>query len=212
MKTSESYWPGVDAERDCGEAGVMKAFFALFQLLLLNLCSLALLQAEEPVTALQDAMTATATVQGPRHGSIAEREAVTRFEHFLAHLDEKTAREQTEQVYAPQAFFNDTLKTLHGSAAIRDYFIRTAQGLESMSVNFEDVAVSGRNYYFRWTMETRMKHLAHGRTVRTTGVTFVRFDPEGRVLVHQDYWDSAQGVWEHVPVMGLILRWIRERI
>ena len=166
----------------------------------------------DPVTAFQEAMAATQNVQGPARGSASERAAINRFENFLAHLDEKTAREDTEKVYAPDAFLNDTLKTLHGSPAIRDYFIKTAQGLDSMTVTFDDLAVSGKNYYFRWTMETRMKHLARGKTIRTIGVTLVRFDPQGRVLIHQDFWDSAQGVWDHVPILGTVIRWIQAKI
>lgn len=165
-----------------------------------------------PVEAFQQAEKETDHVQGPPRGSAAEKEAISRFERFLGHLDEKVAREQTEKVYAPNAFLNDTLKTLHGSPAIRDYFIKTARGLDSMTVTFDDVAVSGQNYYFRWTMDTRMKHLAHGKNVRTIGVTMVRFDPQGRVILHQDFWDSAQGVWDHVPLLGTVIRWIQSKI
>jgi hypothetical protein len=168
--------------------------------------------AQAPVPAFQDAMSASASVQGPPRGSAAEHAAIARFEKFLGHLDEKTAREDTEKVYAPGAFLNDTIRTLHGAPAIRDYFIKTVQGLDSMTVTFDDVAVSGRNYYFRWTMDTRMKHLAKGKNIRTIGVTLVRFDPQGRVLLHQDFWDSAQGVWDHVPVLGTVIRWIQSRI
>lgn len=165
-----------------------------------------------PVESFQHAEQKSALVQGPPRGSTAEKEAISRFESFLGHLDEKTAREQTERVYGPDAFLNDTLKTIHGSPAIRDYFIKTAQGLESMTVTFDDVAVSGQNYYFRWTMDTRMKHLARGKNVRTIGVTMVRFDPQGRVILHQDFWDSAQGVWDHVPGVGAAIRWIQSKI
>jgi hypothetical protein len=166
----------------------------------------------DPVASFQDALVSTAKIEGPVRGSCTEQAGIRRFENFLAHLDEKTAREQTEQVYAPGAYLNDTLKTIHGAPAIRDYFIKTAKGLDSMTVIFDDVAVSGRNYYFRWTMDTRMKNLAHGKTVRTIGITMVRFDSEGRVILHQDFWDSAQGVWEHVPVLGGVIRWIRTKI
>ena len=169
-------------------------------------------QAQNPVASFNEAMAATAAVQGPSRGSAAEKAAIARFEEFLGHLDEKTARNETEKVYAPDAYLNDTLKTLHGTPAIRDYFIKTAEGLDSMTVTFDDLAVSGRNYYFRWTMDTRMKHLAKGKTVRTIGVTLVRFDPQGRVLIHQDFWDSAQGVWDHVPVLGSVIRWIQGKI
>ena len=166
----------------------------------------------DPVSSFQEVMASTSAVQGPVRGSVAEQEAISRFENFLGHLDETTAREETTKVYAPGAYLNDTLKTIHGSPSIRDYFIKTAQGLDSMTVVFDDVSVSGHNYYFRWTMDTRMKHLARGKNVRTIGVTLVRFDPQGRVLIHQDFWDSAQGVWNHVPVLGTVIRWIQSKI
>ena len=172
----------------------------------------ALARCADPVSAFQEATVATDKVQGPPRGSRTETVAVGRFENFLAHLDEKTAREEAEKVYAPDAFLNDTLKTIHGAPAIRDYFIKTAQGLESMTVCFDDVAVSGNTYYFRWTMDTRMKNLSRGKNVRTIGVTMVRFDPQGRVILHQDFWDSAQGVWDHVPVLGVVIRWIQSKI
>jgi hypothetical protein len=180
--------------------------------LLLSVCTLSASRAQNPVASFQEALAATASVQGPARGSAAEKAAIARFENFLGNLDEKTAHDETTKVYAPDAYLNDTLKTLHGSAAIRDYFIRTAQGLDSMKVTFDDLAVSGRNYYFRWTMDTRMKHLAPGKTIRTIGVTMARFDPQGRVILHQDFWDSAQGVWDHVPVLGTMIRWIQSKI
>ena len=166
----------------------------------------------DPVASFQEALVQTETIESPVRGSCTEQAGIRRFEDFLAHLDEKTAREQTEQVYAPGAYLNDTLKTIHGAPTIRDYFISTAKGLDSMTVTFDDLAVSGRNYYFRWTMETRMKNLARGKTVRTIGVTLVRFDREGRVILHQDFWDSAQGVWDHVPGVGFAIRKIRSNL
>jgi SnoaL-like domain len=190
--------------------GVKHLFAYLLPLTLL--VTPALRGADNPVNSFQKALTATVEVEGPGRGSGKEQAGIRRFEDFLARLDEKTAREQTEQVYAPGAYLNDTLKTIHGAPAIRDYFIKTAKGLDSMTVTFDDVAVSGRNYYFRWTMDTRMKNLSRGKTVRTIGITLVRFDREGRVVLHQDFWDSAQGVWEHVPGVGAAIRWIRTKI
>jgi limonene-1,2-epoxide hydrolase len=189
--------------------GLVKRFFQALPLVLLSLMSAS---ANETVSSFQQALEQTEKIQSPARGSCTEQAGIRRFEDFLAHLDEKTARDETERVYAPDAYLNDTLKTIHGAPAIRDYFIKTAKGLDSMTVIFDDLAVLGRNYYFRWTMDTRMKNLARGKTVRTIGITLVRFDSEGRVTLHQDFWDSSQGVWEHVPVMGSVIRWIRTKI
>jgi hypothetical protein len=43
-------------------------------------------------------------------------------------------------------------------------------------------------------------------------MTMLRFDGEGRVVLHQDFWDPAAGFYEHLPVLGGVLRWIKSKI
>jgi hypothetical protein len=74
----------------------------------------------------------------------------------------------------------------------------------------DDAAVSGRNVYVRWTMDVRFKGAEE--PVRTVGMTLLRFDAEGRAVLHQDFWDPAAGFYEHLPGVGGILRWIKSKI
>ena len=148
-----------------------------------------------------------ADLRGP-----GEKEAIFRFQSFLATFAEDTLRRDTTAVYAPDAWFNDTLKTVRGAEAIRAYYLGTIANTESITVEFTDVARSDNDYYFRWVMDVRFRAFARGRTVRTIGMTHVRFDANGRVLLHQDYWDSTQGFFEYVPVIGPVIRAIKNRI
>jgi hypothetical protein len=159
-----------------------------------------------------EALASRTNVLGLAKGSEAERVAVERVKEFFADMTENSVRRLTRQVYAPEAYLNDTLKSLNGAAAIEDYFIATVRNAESVTVRFEDVAESGGNYYFRWVMDTRLKKLRAGETIRTIGITLVRFDAQGRVLVHQDFWDSTAGVFEHVPGVGTAIRGIKAKI
>lgn len=34
----------------------------------------------------------------------------------------------------------------------------------------------------------------------------VRFDAAGQVVLHQDFWDSAGGLFKQVPALGWMLR------
>ncbi len=161
----------------------------------------------------KSAATAAAAQPNVPPGSEAERVAIARFKGFLGNWSPDTIRQQSALVYAPEAFLNDTLKTLRGSDAIRDYFLATAENAESITVQFDDVTRGADGfYYFRWVMDVRMKKIAKGETIRTLGITLVRFDEQGRVLIHQDYWDSAAGLWEHVPLLGRGIRSIRARL
>ncbi len=158
-----------------------------------------------------DAVAARTNVLGVVKGSEAERAALARVKEFFSVMNEETVRRLTRQVFAPDAYLNDTLKSLHGAAAIEDYFLATVRNAESVTVRFEDVAESGGNYYFRWVMDTRLKKLRAGDTIRTIGITMVRFDAQGRVVLHQDFWDSTAGIFEHVPAVGTAIRGIKAK-
>ena len=166
--------------------------------------------AQNPVTDFDTAIRATASVQGPPRGSVLEQVAIDRFATFLGHLDEQTVRNQTGKVYAPDAYLNDMVRTIHGSPAIRDYLLQFLLG--QVSLRIDDVAVCGRNYYFRWTMETRRNIPAGGKPERTLGISLIRFDPQGRVILHQDFWDATQDAWTHSSRLKTLLRWIQSTI
>jgi hypothetical protein len=77
-----------------------------------------------------------------------------------------------------------------------------------VSAKINDVAVSGSDCYVRWTMEIRAKNLAGGRPVVTEGVSQLRFDDEGRIVLHQDFWNPATGIYQHLPLLGPAIRFV----
>jgi hypothetical protein len=50
------------------------------------------------------------------------------------------------------------------------------------------------------------------RVSETIGMTQLRFDRDGRIRFHQDFWDSAQGFYQHVPVLGAAIRSVARRM
>ena len=140
----------------------------------------------------------------------AEREAIGRFGAFFANVTEESIRSQIDAFYAPDVYFNDTLKTVHGRTALEGYLLRMPQHADFVRAKVIDHSSSGPNYYVRWIMDVRYKGAAE--SVHTMGVTLLRFDKQGRVVLHQDFWDSAAGFYEHLPVLGGVLRWIKSKI
>ena len=146
-------------------------------------------------------------------GSEAERAGIAGVKGLLGSITAENVRANTTKVYAPDCFLNDTLKTLRGATNVEAYFLASAAGAESVTATFDDVTRGGDGLYcFRWVMDTRLKKVAKGETIRTLGISLIRFDEQGRVLIHQDYWDSATGLFDHVPVVGWGTRAIKARL
>ncbi len=142
----------------------------------------------------------------------AERRAIERFVGFFAEITEERVRAQARDVYAPDAHFDDTLKILKGAQAIEEDFVKSARKTQQLRVAMDDIATHGENYYFRWTMTMAVKGLKGGKPLLSQGISHIRFDRQGRVVYHRDYWDAAGNLFEHFPLVGALLRSIRKRL
>lgn len=142
-------------------------------------------------------------------GDPAEGRRLTgRFSALYADLDEKNVRKRVRETYAPDAWFNDTVSTEVGIDAIERYLLKTARGAAAIHATVQDVAVSGSDCYVRWSMEVRTKNLAGGQPIVTEGISQLRFDGEGRIVLHQDFWNPSAGIYQHLPLIGPAIRFV----
>ena len=146
-------------------------------------------------------------------GSPAETEALVRFARFFSDFSPDKVARLVDQTYAPDIWFNDTLKTLNGRDALRSYLKHSAEAVQSCRVEILDTLSNDRgDYYVRWTMVIRFKRFKPGQDTQTIGISHLRFDRDGLVRLHQDYWDSTAGLFEHIPLLGAAIRAIKQRV
>lgn len=140
-------------------------------------------------------------------GSELEQRAFGNLQRYFSGMTAASVAELTPVVYAPGGYLNDTLVGIDGADRIRAYFAHTIQRARLLRVEFLDRAPAGTDWYVRWRMTVAADGLNGGREVVTYGVTQFRFDAEGRVLIHKDFWDSGTGLYEQLPVVrGLVGR------
>lgn len=174
-----------------------------------------------PLAALLGGCTSGPTdFTGDYHKALAERPGVTisdrgaaeravgRFASLYGDLSEKNVAAKVRDVYAPGAWFNDTIATEVGIDAIEKYLLKTARGAQKVEARIDDVAVSGSDVYARWTMEIRTGNLAGGKPIITEGVSQLRFDDQGRIVLHQDFWNPSAGIYQHLPLLGPAIRYV----
>jgi len=142
-------------------------------------------------------------------GSTEEKEAVARFVDFYRVFSAEVIKKSLRGLYAKDAYFRDGFKEVVGIEAMEDYFLNSAEGVSSCTFDIREMAVHEGNYYFRWVMDLSMKR-SPDDPIRTVGMSHVRFNRSGKVSFHQDYWDTG-AVYEKIPVMGMVIRWIKAK-
>jgi len=145
-------------------------------------------------------------------GSDEEQQAFAGVQRYFTGMTVDSVREQTASVYAPGGYLNDTLVGLDGADRIEAYFSHTMERARLLNVEFLERAPVGTDWYVRWRMTVAADGLAGGKEIVTYGVTQFRFDADGRVLIHKDFWDSGTGLHEHLPVVGGVVRRVRAMV
>jgi hypothetical protein len=150
-------------------------------------------------------------VPGLAPGGPEEKAVLERFEAFISDLSTSTVQRAIRDVYAPKLFFNDTLKTIRDVDALEKYFLATNEAMSSYGLKIEQVVSTPEGAYIRWRMDVMFKRFRKGEVHSSIGMTHLRFDRDGRVIYHQDYWDSGSALFEKIPVLGGGIRAVKKR-
>ncbi|MGX9699716.1 nuclear transport factor 2 family protein [Janthinobacterium lividum] len=134
-------------------------------------------------------------------------EALVRLVAFYEHLSLEGLA-QLGSVYAPDAHFKDPFNEVVGHAAILAIFEHMFVQVDAPRFVVLESLGQGEQAFLTWEFRFRMKRLVSGEQC-IRGATHVRFDRQGRVVLHRDYWDVAEELYEKLPVLGPFMRMLR---
>jgi len=125
---------------------------------------------------------------------------------------DKTSLNRLDTIYHPDICFTDPAHTLEGLPALKDYFAALYENVRSIRFIFDARMMTGNQAFVTWTMALSHPRLAGGRTVSVDGCSHLTFGSDGRVTVHRDYFDLGAMVYEHLPVVGGLIRTVKKRL
>lgn len=168
----------------------------------------------DAVAFTEQALRATeAASHGLARDPEAAKKAEEQFKVFNSDFSAQNITNRTKEVYAADVYFRDPFKEIHGEPEFEAYLLRGSSAVAEFSMDWKDVSENDGNYYFRWIMNVKLKRdSAKDPPTRVTGISQVRFGPDGKVIFHQDYFDGADLIYEKVPVMGGVIRYIKKHI
>jgi hypothetical protein len=124
-------------------------------------------------------------------------------------FEPQRAAENFPQAYAEEFYFRDAFHLYTDVEAMTDYMVKTAEVSPGVSFTFRPAVQEGVEVFLPWTMVLPGKEGSESQ--RSLGVSHLRFSEEGKVIFHQDYWDSADVLVPRVPVANGIIELVRRR-
>lgn len=141
--------------------------------------------------------------------------AVQRVVQFFQQLTPQDL-DQLGTLYAPDAHFKDPFNEVQGIPAIEGIFRHMFQALAAPHFVVTTQVLQDHQCFLVWEFRFRFLSRSHPpssaapwQTVR--GSTHLVFNAEGRITLHRDYWDAAEELYEKLPLLGALMRWLKRR-
>jgi ketosteroid isomerase-like protein len=115
-----------------------------------------------------------------------------------------------DTVYCPDAHFKDPFNEVQGTPAIAAIFKHMFSSLDAPRFAVHDVIVQGEQCFMSWDFVFLMRRFDR-REQRIRGATHLKLAADGRIALHRDYWDAAEELYEKLPAIGALMRWLKRR-
>lgn len=132
------------------------------------------------------------------------------FAQAFSTLDKRNL-ERLDSLYSEDICFADPLHQIQGISALRRYFAELYGNVSHLQFDFQgfDQVAVGEGY-LRWNMSFRHPRLASGQLIEVQGCSHLQW--RDKVYRHRDYFDAGALLYEHVPILGGIVNWLKRRV
>ena len=114
---------------------------------------------------------------------------------------------QWRALYAPEVHFADPTQEHEGIEA----YLKAQEGLlqrcDDVFLTPGAMAIDADSAFVEWTMGLKIK----GIEFIYPGVSRLRFNDQGRIVDHRDYFDFVGPTFGPVPLVGSFVRWLYGR-
>ena len=119
---------------------------------------------------------------------------------------------QLRNFYAPDAYFKDPFNEVRDVASIEHIFAEMYVSLHEPRFVVHSKVEQGDQAFLTWDFNFRIKKYKPLVVQTIRGSSHLKFDEHGRVCYHRDYWDAAEELYEKLPLVGTLMRFLKKRV
>lgn len=134
----------------------------------------------------------------------------TRFEELAQWFATLTpiSLQNIDDIYAQTATFRDPFNQVVGIASIQRIYQHMFEQLGEPRFVITSKLVDSAEAFMTW----QFLFTLYDKAYKIEGGTHFQLDEHGLIVLHRDYWDAAQELYEKIPVLGAVLRLLRKKL
>jgi hypothetical protein len=113
-------------------------------------------------------------------------------------------------IYTDDVWFKDPFNEVQGLEQVSHIFTHMFEQVDAPRFVVTHSVLQDDQAFLTWDFLFRMRRFSDDEQC-IRGASHVRFASDGRVAYHRDYWDAAEELYEKLPVVGSLMRWLKTR-
>ena len=113
--------------------------------------------------------------------------------------------------YQPDAWFKDPFNEVRGLPRVQRVFAHMFDTLEQPRFRVTTRIVQDRECFLAWEFRFGLQRRRGDKELLVRGGSHLKLAKDGRIAWHRDYWDAAEELYEQLPVLGALMRWLKRR-
>jgi hypothetical protein len=115
------------------------------------------------------------------------------------------------EYYSDDAWFKDPFNEVRGLGPIQRIYAHMFDALDAPRFVVTQHMAQASECWLVWDFHFRYRSVLKGRPQVVHGASHLLLGPDGRIHSHRDYWDAAEEVYEKLPLVGALMRWLKLR-
>lgn len=117
---------------------------------------------------------------------------------------------QLENIYHQDVTFIDPIHQVNGIDNLLGYFHNLYTNVLFCNFVINDVFFSKNKAAIYWTMDYSHKKLNNAKTITVQGHSLLKMSDD-KVAYHRDYVDVGAMLYEHIPLLGKVVKAVKSR-
>lgn len=139
---------------------------------------------------------------------------INSFKHYYSHFSSHDMS-ALDEFYSENLVFADPIHQIESLEDVRQYFFSMCDNLTECRFEFVGETIGDSSAWFKWVMHYQHPKLKNNAPLSLTGATYIKFcdTPAGkRISSHEDFYDMGSMLYEHTPILGRCVRWLKQQL
>ena len=130
--------------------------------------------------------------------------------HFFETLHSETSMDSFKSIYDDKVSFKDPFNAVEGIVSVYGIFAHMYRNLDNPRFVIIEYMDKENVIYVKWDFHFAFKGQKDESSFE--GVSRLQMNKQGKIISHVDFWDAAEHMYEKMPIVGSLLRFIKRKI